>query len=109
MSVSVSVSVCPAPAQILKVRFCALRVLLMSSELESSSFWEQCLKYAAAYARSPDAVEEEKEKIRVLLECFRELECVADGKREGKGWIAFCEYWMALAKRVCNSHILIQL
>ncbi|KAL5522623.1 hypothetical protein ACEPAG_8640 [Sanghuangporus baumii] len=87
------------PLYVLKIRFYALRMLLLSSELDMTPFWEQCLKYAALYARDEDAKEKEKEKVVTLLSCFASIDKGADGRREGKGWIAFCEYWLALAKR----------
>ncbi|KAI5118549.1 hypothetical protein M0805_008489 [Coniferiporia weirii] len=96
----------PPPLQVLRVRFCALRILLLSAELEATPFWEQCLKYAAAYARCADAPEKEGERVTALLACFAEMETVAEGRREGKGWIAFCEYWLALAKRAGDMDLL---
>ncbi|KAL5480941.1 ESP1 [Sanghuangporus weigelae] len=87
------------PLYVLKIRFCALRMLLLSNELDMTPFWEQCLKYAASYARDEDAKEKEKEKVVTLLSCFASIDKGADGRREGKGWIAFCEYWLALAER----------
>ncbi|KAL5499098.1 ESP1 [Sanghuangporus vaninii] len=84
---------------VLKIRFCALRMLLLSSELDMTPFWEQCLKYATSYVRDEDTKEKEKTKVATLLSCFESIDKGADGRREGKGWIAFCEYWLALAKR----------
>ena len=90
------------PLYVLKIRFCALRILLQSNELDMTPFWEQCLKYAASYARDDGAKEKEKEKIGELLVCFASIDEGAEGRREGKGWLAFCEYWLALSKRVSD-------
>ncbi|EJC97616.1 uncharacterized protein FOMMEDRAFT_171563 [Fomitiporia mediterranea MF3/22] len=85
---------------VLKIRFYALRILLLSNELDLTPFWEQCIKYATSYARNMDGNEEEDKKIMALLTCFANIANAADGRREGKGWLAFCEYWLALARRV---------
>lgn len=95
------------PLHILKIRFHALRILLLSTELDVTPFWEQCLKYAALYARNSEAAEEENAKVVALLACFASVEKAAEARREGKGWIAFCEYWLALAKRVSSFLIFI--
>ncbi|KAH8113830.1 peptidase family C50-domain-containing protein [Phellopilus nigrolimitatus] len=90
------------PVRIFKVRFCALALLLVSTELDVTPFWEQCLNYAASYARNAEAAEQEKEKIAELLASFENVVRMAEGRQEGKGWIKFCEYWLALAKRSGN-------
>ena len=89
-----------SPVQVLKIRFQALQILLLSKEVDVTPFWEQCLKCAASYARNPEAKEGENEKVSILLGCFEFIEREAHSRREGKGWIAFCEYWLALARRV---------
>lgn len=91
------------PSHVLKIRFHALHILLLSSEVDITPFWEQCLKYAVSYARSTEAKEAENEKLSILLESLSCIDEAADGRREGKGWVAFCEYWLALARRVSRT------
>ena len=88
------------PLYALRIRVEALRYLSLCVDLDVTSFWEQCVKFASTYARDTNAPENEKEKTRTLLSCFQVIEEDAEGLRSGKGWITFCEYWMALAKRV---------
>ncbi|THH12059.1 hypothetical protein EW145_g215 [Phellinidium pouzarii] len=95
-----------SPLHILKIRFHALRLLLLSAELDVTLFWEQCLKCAASYARNTEAAESESGKIAAMLACFADVESSADNRKEGKGWVAFCEYWLALAKRAGNMDLL---
>ncbi|KAH8104418.1 hypothetical protein DFH11DRAFT_121674 [Phellopilus nigrolimitatus] len=77
----------------------ALALLLASTELDVAPVWEQCLNYAASYARNAEAEEQEKEKIAELLASSENVVRMAEGWQEGKGWIKFCEYWLALAKQ----------
>lgn len=97
---SASVTANGSQIHILRLRFHALRLLLLSAELDASSFWEQCIKFAASYARKAGGKEDEECRATVLLGCFEGVEAAAGSRKEGKGWIAFCEYRMMLSKRV---------
>ena len=90
-----------SPLQALRLRFSALRVLLLSVELDTSSFWDQALKFAASYARKAET-ETEEARAKTLLSSFRHIEAAAGPRKEGKGWVAFCEYRMMLSKRVSS-------
>ncbi|KAH8110121.1 hypothetical protein DFH11DRAFT_808081 [Phellopilus nigrolimitatus] len=63
----------------------ALALLLASTELDVAPVWEQCLNYAASYARNAEAEEQEKEKIAELFTSFENVVRMTEGRQEGKG------------------------
>ena len=88
----------------------ALRCLCRSSRgtVESGTFWEQVTRSAVALVRASQSLfPEVEEKVTNLVLCeYAEMLACAQKREdgllflEGKGFIGFCEYWMAFAKRV---------
>lgn len=105
-----SITQVAAPRDTLHVRFIMLRWLLLCVEMDFKSYWEQCLKFAASYARSDQLDRTELERASDLVSCFCDVVKMAESRQDktlilsGKGWISFCEYWMCLAKQVRNIH-----
>ncbi|TDL24888.1 hypothetical protein BD410DRAFT_766456 [Rickenella mellea] len=96
---------------LVQLRFFALQYLLLATPLESTPFWEQTLKYASAYVKNI-AGSDEVTATQVLLDLFDGVVTVAETRNDspstqaGKGWVSFCEYWMALARRANDARLL---
>lgn len=100
-----------APLTLLTVRFYALRCLVLTSDLDANTFWEQTIKVGSAYIKTVESSQNEEAKAtRCLLDNFRDVVRDAESRQDkisvlqGRGWISFCEYWLCLAKRVGSAH-----
>ena len=113
LTTSVTNSTHLSPRLALQLRFFALRTLLLTSDLDCNSFWEQCLKFAMTYTKSASEVDDASDdaKVEALLQCFSDVvrcadQCTSDQSvKGGRSWVTFCEYWLSIARKVSN-HIL---
>ncbi|KAG6876419.1 hypothetical protein C0992_013023 [Termitomyces sp. T32_za158] len=71
--------------------------------VESTTFWNQIVKFGGAYIKSQDV--EKEEAMCAVPAAFMDLVCIVE-KRDGafdflsgKGFVGFCEYWLIFAKR----------
>ncbi|KAG6866775.1 hypothetical protein C0991_011434 [Blastosporella zonata] len=77
--------------------------LTSSGTVESSTFWDQVVRFGGAFVKSRELGEEEA--MRVVLTSFSELVRLLEERDtvalslSGKGFVGFCEYWLAFAKK----------
>ena len=100
----------PNPERVFQLRMYALRCLCHSSRgtVESGTFWEQVTRSAVVLIKASQSLfPEVEEKVTNLVLCeYAEMLACAQKREddlsflEGKGFIGFCEYWMAFAKWV---------
>jgi separase len=100
----------PNPERVFQLRMYALGCLCHTSKgtVESGTFWEQVTRSAVAFVKtSQPLLPEVEETVTNLVLCESAGMLVCAQKREdrlsfleGKGFVGFCEYWMAFAKRV---------
>ncbi|KAK0220404.1 cysteine peptidase C50 [Armillaria fumosa] len=80
-------------------------------------FWEQPTKYAAVYMKSLlseqlSSSDVQQQAANTLVLAFSHLVSIAETKQDsaeflkGKGFVAFCEYWIELANRNGNTSVL---
>ncbi|KAK0494593.1 cysteine peptidase C50 [Armillaria luteobubalina] len=80
-------------------------------------FWEHPTKYAAVYMKSllseqPSSSDVQQQAANTLVQAFSHLVSIAEMKQDsaeflkGKGFLAFCEYWIELANRNGNTSVL---
>ena len=94
------------PKAIFQLRAYATTCLAHTSPgtVEPDTFWDQVCRFGGAFIKSRDCSEEEA--ISVVLLAFSDLTNRVDGSSvrdtfmAGKGFVGFCEYWMAFAKKV---------
>ena len=72
--------------------------------VEPDTFWDQVCRFGGAFIKSRECAEEEAISV-MLLTCSDLLNTVArrtdrDTFMAGKGFVGFCEYWVAFAKKV---------
>ncbi|KAG6876650.1 hypothetical protein C0993_001514 [Termitomyces sp. T159_Od127] len=74
-----------------------------SGTVESTTFWNQIVKFGSAFVKSQEVKKEEA--MRAVPAAFMDLVRIVE-KRDGafdfmsgKGFVGFCEYWLAIAKR----------
>lgn len=104
-----STAVNTSPPGTYSLRIYALRCLSSTSPgtVAPNTFWDQAVKFAVAFVKT----EEKDEVTRQVMRTFPLLVKAVEGRKdrgtwlEGKGFIGFCEYWMAFAKRVSSIYI----
>lgn len=106
-----------------RIRFYGLLCLANTSPsvLESETFWNLVVKFAAAYAAtivdgqvgsgSSGSISQgacaEDDATKVILTAYREITACTTAREDssqfmsGRGFIGFCEHWTGFAKRVC--------
>ncbi|KAG5339486.1 hypothetical protein C0989_004073 [Termitomyces sp. Mn162] len=74
--------------------------------VESTTFWDQVVRFGAAFVKSQEVGEE---AMHAVLAAFTDLVSIVE-KRDsashflsGRGFVGFCEYWLVFAKRVTIS------
>lgn len=107
-------------SDIFRIRLYALLLLASTSSgtIKPSTFWEQCVKFSAAYVKSvlstaskhasnSDSESEVKREVtQVILDAFDIIFCHSEKRADtgewmkGEGFVTWCEYWMDFAKRV---------
>lgn len=82
--------------------------------VEPSTFWDQTAKFGASFVKSvPNS--DEVTASRTILSTFLDLVVHAESRPDkemflaGRGFVGFCEYWMAFAKRVSFSAVFVPL
>lgn len=75
-----------------------------SGTVEPDTFWDQICRFGGAFIKSRDSTEEQA--MSVVLSTYSDLINRVEKRSDrdmfmaGKGFIGFCEYWMAFAKKV---------
>lgn len=94
----------PSPPTAYALRTYALRCLVCTSPgtLTPKTFWDQTLKFAVSFVKTGEKDEVTREVMHTFALLVKAVEEREDRAMwlEGKGFMGFCEYWMAFAKRV---------
>jgi len=100
----------PNPERVFQLRMYALCCLCHTSRgtVESGTFWEQVTRSAVALVKAGQSLfpEVEEKVTNLVLPEYAEMLACAQKREdslsflEGKGFVGFCEDWMAFAKRV---------
>ena len=98
------------PNAIFQLRMYAVACLSHTSTgtVEPDTFWDQVCRFGGAFIKSRDCTEEQA--MSIVLSAYYNLmdgvekRKVGDVFMAGKGFVGFCEYWMAFAKKV--GHLL---
>lgn len=97
-----------------RIRLYGLLLLLGTSPstLKPDMFWDQTIKFAVAFVKSATAdasqsVEAKDAVTKIVLDAFDDILKRTLARTDRASWmaghrfIAFCEYWMDFARRVC--------
>ncbi|KAG6850976.1 hypothetical protein H0H93_005845 [Arthromyces matolae] len=77
--------------------------------VEPKTFWDQVVRFNVAFVKSHEVQEEET--IHVVLPLFSDLIRILEETNSaseflsGKGFVGFCEYWLAFAKRSTSDPV----
>ncbi|KDR77139.1 hypothetical protein GALMADRAFT_66375 [Galerina marginata CBS 339.88] len=100
----------PRPESIFIVRMYALRCLAHTTPgtIEANTFWDQATKISVGFVKAT-SLKAEEQTTSMVLNAFAELLQIAEHRSDretfiavgevGRGFLAFCEHWMDLAKR----------
>jgi separase len=94
------------PTAIFQIRTYAATCLVHTSAatVEPDHFWDQVCRIGGAYIRSRDC--SEQEAMSAVLSAYSDLTNRVERRVDcatfmsGKGFVGYCEYWMAFAKKV---------
>lgn len=99
----------PSPPTSYALRTYALRCLVCTSPgtLTPNTFWDQALKFAVSFAKAGEKNEVTREAMHTFALLVKAVEERDDRAiwLEGIGFMGFCEYWMAFAKRVSKMRV----
>ncbi|KAG6920238.1 hypothetical protein DXG01_005007 [Tephrocybe rancida] len=90
---------------VFSLRMYAVACLALTSAgtVEATTFWDQVVRFGGAFVKSREL--EEEEMMRVVLAAFSDLVRVVEERNDapvllsGKGFVGFCEYWLAFGKK----------
>ncbi|KAI0089987.1 peptidase family C50-domain-containing protein [Irpex rosettiformis] len=108
---------------IYRIRLYSLLLLVNTSPgaLKSSTFWDQCVKFTAAYVKSilasdRSSSETQNDVTEVVLESFDTIlqyaekrsdrDDAKEGWMKGEAFVAFCEYWIEFATRAKDLKVI---
>ncbi|TFK38240.1 cysteine peptidase C50 [Crucibulum laeve] len=104
----------PCPQSLFQLRMYAISCLVHTSPstIDPSTFWDQAIRFGAAFIKSSTSSSRDEDRAtelvlrsytdlikRVEKGSDRNMSLIVSGDAKSKSFFAFCEYWMAFAKR----------
>ncbi|KAF9479762.1 cysteine peptidase C50 [Pholiota conissans] len=105
------------PEALFTLRMYAMRCLVHTTPgvIEANTFWDQTRRFTVPFVKSAQGSSEEQ-ATRMILTSYTELVQLAEQRPDqevymainsgAKGFVAFCEYWSAFAKRAGDIIVL---